>query len=244
MNKLIWEEGFSEQFHKSWHSQMKNIVESQEAYDIYQILKAEDRKITPEYKNTFKSFDIDLDKLKVIIVGMSPYPQINLNSYRADGIAFDCSKYGKVSPSLSKLYQAIEDDSYEGMNLGFNHENLSLQYLIDQGVMLTNAALTCTKDNPKAHEELWKPFWRKVFDDILWTKTGLIFILMGQQAQELEQYTDPLAHHILKCEHPVKSSYEHRKMIHNNVFSRCNLLLEGMNGKNFTIDWMINNSDI
>lgn len=235
--KLDWN-SFKGMFHKSWHNHMQAIIESEELWEIFQTLKAETRKVTPPSGEVFKSFQIDLDKLKVVVMGQSPYPQVNLGNYKACGLAFDCSSYGEVSPSLRKLYEAIEDDEYNGMKLSFDHGTLSLQYLVDQGVMLTNSALTCTKDNPTAHEELWVPFWRAVFDNILWTKTGLIFIFMGKQAQNLEQYTDPFAHHILKCEHPAKSSYEKRKMIHNNVFSKANKLIQGMNGIQNRVEWL------
>jgi uracil DNA glycosylase len=182
--------------------------------------------ITPEPVNTFRSFQMDLNKLSVVIMGMSPYPQVDKNGYKSNGLAFCCEQYGGMSPSLEKFYEACEDNLDEI----FFDKPLSLQYLVDQGVMLTNASLTCTKDSPDVHKELWKPFWKQVFDKIFFARTGLVFILMGNNAQELEEFTNPVGHHILKCEHPVASSYRKDKMRHNNVFTETNKLLIGMQG--------------
>lgn len=239
VQKLNWDK-FKDKFHVSWHPYIKGIVESEEVYNIYQQLKKQKSKgfiIAPHYEDTFRSFEIDLDRLKVVIMAMSPYPQVENGTYKANVIAIDCRNYGGISPSLAKLYEGIEDDLYDGMCLSCERENVSLQYLIDQGVMLTNTSLTCTKDSPDVHNGLWKPFWKQVFEKIFFQRTGLIFILMGKNAEQIGEYTNPVGHHILKCEHPVKSSYERRKMKHNNVFSQSNKLLEEMNGEDFKIQY-------
>jgi uracil DNA glycosylase len=90
--------------------------------------------------------------------------RISFSSRKASGLAFDCSLYGDVSPSLTKLYDAIENDCYNGLYLN-NKDNKSLQYLVDQGVMLANKALTCCKGEPVSHIALWEPFWKMVFEN-------------------------------------------------------------------------------
>lgn len=237
MNKLSWD-SFKSQFHKSWWNQMQGIIESPEVWEIYQQLKEDGGKfkITPESKNVFNAFQVDLNKLNIVILGMSPYPQVILNTRKAIGVAFSCEQYGGISPSLTKLYDAIEDDVYDGLALDRDKKERSLQYLVRQGILLGNAALTCIKDRPESHIELWRPFWRLVFDKIFSTKSGLIFIFMGKNSQELEQYVDPSIHHILECEHPVASSYQNRAMRHERVFSRASKILRDSN--NIEIDWL------
>ncbi len=243
VEKLNWEETFKKKFHPSWHSYMKEIIESKEVFQIYQELKRQKSiglTITPHSENTFRSFQIPLEQLKVVVMAMSPYPQVDRNGHKSNGIALDCEQYGGMSPSLSKFYEGIEEDVYEGLCLECNRELLSLQWLIDQGMMFTNASLTCLKDSPDVHKELWKPFWKQVFEKIFFQRTGLIFILMGNNAQELEEFANPVGHHILKCEHPVAASYRKDKMKHNNVFSEANHILEGMNGKEYIIEYNYN----
>lgn len=240
MGKLKWEDVFKKKFHESWHPYMKEIIESEEVDNIYQELKRQKSlglTITPHSDNTFRSFQMNLENLKVVTMAMSPYPQVVNSEYKANGIALDCENYGGLSPSLTKLYEAFEDDLFEGLCLTCNRENLSLQYLVDQGMMLTNASLTCLKDSPAVHMKLWRPFWKQVFEKVFFTRTGLVFIFMGNDAQELEEYTNPVGHHVLKCEHPVASSYRKDKMKHNNVFSECNKLLIGMNGPEAMIEY-------
>lgn len=236
VNKLDWSK-FSDKFHPSWHSQMKEIIESPEVYEIYQKLKEDGQKykITPDSQNVFKAFEIDMNKINVVLMGMSPYPQVILNMKKASGLCFDCSQYGKISPSLEKLYDAMEDDCYNGLALERDKKEKSLQYLVNQGVMLCNAGLTCIKDRPDSHIELWKPFWKQVFEKILFVKPS-IFILMGKAAQELEQYTDPFIHKIYKCEHPVAASYASRRMEHNHVFSKAAKDLKAIN--NIDLEWL------
>ena len=88
--KLDWEKGFKEKFHISWHNQIKSIIESEEIFDIYQTLKrdGEKYKITPESKNVFKCFEIDLNKVTICLFGQSPYPQIVLNSRNYSNIFY------------------------------------------------------------------------------------------------------------------------------------------------------------
>lgn len=236
MEGLNWD-SFKTKFHSSWHLDIKPIIESKELFEIYKVLKQEKKLITPDSKNVFKCFEIDKNLLKVVIMGMSPYPQISFSSRKASGLAFDCSLYGDVSPSLTKLYDAIENDCYNGLYLN-NKDNKSLQYLVDQGVMLANKALTCCKGEPVSHIALWEPFWKMVFENIFNSMSGLIFIFMENDSQELIKYTNPLAHHILQCEHPVAASYKNREMKHNNVFSQCNELLKGLNGEDYIINWL------
>lgn len=229
-----------QKFHPSWWPYMEEIIESGEVYDIYQELKRQKGiglTITPASENTFRSFQIDLNSLKVVLIAQSPYPQVDRNGHKSNGISLDCEQYGSLSPSLSKFYEAVESDIYDGLCLECNRELLSLQWLIDQGMMFTNASLTCLKDSPDAHKELWKPFWKLVFEKIFFPRTGLIFMLLGSNAAELEEYTNPVGHHVLKCEHPVASSYRKDKMRHNNIFSKANELLEGMNGKELKIEY-------
>lgn len=240
MERLKWEEGFSSQFHESWHRFMKEIIESEEVANIYKYLKSESSKgakLTPLSKDVFASFNIDLNSLKVVMCAMDVYPQYRNNLPVANGIAFDCSLYGKISPSLERLYEGIEDDCYDGLNLNYE-KSLNLDYLINQGVMLTNAALTCERDKSGKHVEIWRPFWKLVFEKVFATENGLIFIFLGKDAHYLERYTTPFIHHVLKCEHPSFAARNERKLNHENVFSKANTIIEQNNGKEFKINWL------
>lgn len=245
MTKLDFTKGFADQMHPSWHQKMQPIIESPEVYEIFQFLKSESKrgkKITPNSSDLFKSFQVDLNQLKVVVTGMDSYPQFFNNKPAANGIAFDCRNYGRVSPSLQKLYEAWLDDCYRGREEELENvvdwNNLSLQYLVDQGVMLTNAGLCTEKDKPGKYIELWRPFWKRVYEDVFATEAGLIFIYLGREAQKLREFNIPFSHHLLLCEHPVAASYQEREMKHENVFSKANLILKNNNGEQSQIEWL------
>lgn len=223
---LDFEKGFKEQMHGSWWDKMKPIIESKETYDIYQYLKAESArgiKITPKHNNVFKSFGVNLDNLKVVMKGLDSYPQVFKGKSLANGRAFCCENYGKVSPSLEKLREGwIDDCGYTT----YEEKNLSLKYLEDQGVMLTNAGLCTEKNKPGKYIQLWQPFWKLVYSEIFSQKKDIIFIFLGKEAQRYEKLTVPFYHYVLKTEHPVAASYMNRDWHHGNVFSKTNTLLQ------------------
>ncbi len=240
MEKLDWED-FKTQFHPSWHSKMQEIIESPELWNIFQVLKEKSREgviLTPKSDDLFSSFQIDLNNLKVVVMGMDVYPQVRNNTFYSNGIAIDCRNYGKVSPSLEKLYNGIEADICNGFNLDFNKKNVSLQYLIDQGVMLTNVGLVTEKDKSGKLIDLFKPFWKQVFEKIFSVHNGLIFLALGKDAEKvINQYSTPFIHWVIGVEHPVASSYQQRDWKHEKCFSKINSILSSNNGKEEVINW-------
>jgi len=229
VNKLDWET-FKDLFHPSWHPKMQEIIESPEMWNTFQFIKNESRrgvKLTPLSKDLFRSFQVDLSQLKLVLMLMDVYPQFKFNKPVANGIAMDCEYYGSISPSLEKFYDAVEDDCYKKGTMSEAKKNKRLQYLVDQGVMLTNVSLLTEKDKSGKHIELFKPFWSQIFDKIFAPMDGLIFIAMGKEAQKmLNQYSIPFNHYVLECEHPVAAARNNRDMEHKNVFSKANKLLE------------------
>jgi uracil DNA glycosylase len=75
-----------------------------------------------------------------------------------------------------------------------------------------------------------------VFDMLNFTNSGLIFVLLGAKAQELESIIGP-NHYILKASHPASAAYTKTTWDCNNVFERVNEIIEANNGKPYTINW-------
>lgn len=224
-----------------WAPIMKDFIESKEMDAIYDRLKLDSRQkliICPEYMNTYNAFEkCQLKDVKVVIVGQDPYHQYDkgTNTYVADGLAFSCSITDKPQPSLTSLYEAMEDDLYKGFDL--KHEKVNdLSYLAEQGVLLLNSALTVVAKDPGSHVDLWKPFIHYLLAAIQGEKQGLVYIFMGKQAQYYADYINPLSSWVLEVEHPVACTYAGRKMKHENVFSKTNKILED-SGKT-PIEWL------
>jgi uracil-DNA glycosylase len=72
-----------------------------------------------------------------------------------------------------------------------------------QGVLLLNAVLTVRANEPASHAKIG---WTKFTDDVILSlssqKTGLVFILWGNFAQEKIKLIDSSKHKILKAAHP------------------------------------------
>ena len=73
--------------------------------------------------------------------------------------------------------------------------------------------------------------------DILnYTDSGLIFVLMGKQAQELESMIGE-HHHIIKVSHPASAAYTKTVWDCGDLFNKINKIINGQNGPTFKINW-------
>lgn len=230
---MLWE-SFEDQFHPSWHSSIKPFIESKECDAIYEKLKKDGRrgvKIAPHSSNTFRAFrETPLTDVRVVIMGICPYHTFINDVPIADGLALSCSVTGKLQPSLVNFYRAIENELYHRSIV----KNASLDYLAKQGVLLLNAALTTPKNKPFAHGELWQPFIRHLFENVIDT-IGAIYILLGKETHKYERWIMPFSH-IFKLSHPASASYNlSDEWNSEGVFNKTNILLKELN--NYVINW-------
>ena len=115
------------------------------------------KRFTPRFKDVFNAFyECPYDKVKVVIVGQDPYPQLGV----ADGIAFSCSRKGKTEKSLQYIFKALYDGEYEG------HDN-DLRRWANQGVLLLNTAFTCQVNKIGSHYAIWKSFTEYLFEILI-----------------------------------------------------------------------------
>ena len=107
-----------------WDSVFKSFIFSPDFDDILQKLynlSQDDKRFTPPLKQVFRAFEeCPYDKLKVIIIGQDPYPQLGV----ADGIAFSCSNTDKLQPSLKFILQEVDRTVYKNHVIS---ENLNLR---------------------------------------------------------------------------------------------------------------------
>jgi len=165
-----------------WAKKLRGFIKGQDFTKTLQALLDErdaGKRFTPPLKQVFRAFEeCPVNKLKVIIVGQDPYPYFGV----ADGLAFSCSNTNKVQPSLQNIFHAIEHTVYQDFP---TYQDPNLTRWAKQGVLLLNSALTCQVDKIGSHYHIWKDFMAYVMDILNYTDTGMIFVLMGKQAQEL-----------------------------------------------------------
>lgn len=213
-----------------WYPALKPFVSSSDFDDIIDQLSNEvmsGKRFTPKMKNVFNAFHkCKLDNLKVVIIGQDPYPMLNRipNGHEtvADGMAFSCSHTMKEQPSLTKIFDAIKNNSNDKLY----ERNPDLTRWANQGVLLLNNALTTRLDKPGTHYDIWKPFLSFVLDYLYWNKPDLVFILMGKVAQEWEDMINYSNSLVINTSHPVSASYNKTDWDCKDCFNRANNFLK------------------
>jgi uracil-DNA glycosylase len=215
-------------FHHTWYNTMYDYLSTNKFLEtLKKIAKIRlTNNVFPTLDNQLNVYKMDMRSIKVVIVGLDPYPSDDANGY-----AFSTNK--KVKPvSLRNLELGmindlkLQKDSCLPNNL-FN--------LIEQGVFLFNTSLTVKKGETKGHLEYWRELVKFTFqtlNEIHGRK--LIFIFLGSDAQKNAKY---ITKHIsLSCEHLARCGYEDRDFEHNNIFSDTNRFL--LENKQKQITWI------
>jgi uracil-DNA glycosylase len=216
-----------------WSTKLRGFIQSSDfdkILDVLYKLRESGKRFTPPIKHVFRAFEeCPLSNLKVIMIGQDPYPHFGV----ADGLAFSCSNTSKPQPSLKNIFEAIDSTVYDNECREYNPD---LTRWSDQGVLLLNSALTCEIDKVGSHYPIWKEFIAYVMDILNFTDTGLIFVLMGKQAQELEGLIGE-HHYIIKVSHPASAAYTKQPWDCGDLFNEINKIINGLNGPTFKINW-------
>jgi uracil-DNA glycosylase len=183
---------------ESWKNALSDIFDKPYFSQIANHLKAEKALKTTLYPSgglIFNAFNLTpYDKVKVIILGQDPYH----NPQQAMGLSFSVPDGIKPPPSLANIFKELNKDIGMAIPCSGN-----LTAWAKQGVLLLNAVLTVRANEPASHAKIG---WTKFTDDVIQTlslhKTGLVFILWGNFAQEKIKLIDNSKHKILKAAHP------------------------------------------
>lgn len=163
-----------------WGDKLKTFILSSDFDKVLTTLLAQARegqRFTPPLKQVFRAFEeCPYDKLKIVIIGQDPYPQMNT----ADGIAFSCSNENKIQPSLRYIFKELEATVYPD---GYTWDP-NLARWSNQGILLLNTAFTTTISKIGQHYLLWQPFMAFLFDILTFQNPGLIYVFMGAKAKE------------------------------------------------------------
>lgn len=233
---MNWE-SFKHQMHPSWHAKMKPFIESEECDKIYAYLKSESKrgkKVAPISMHVWRCFlETSLDDLKVVMVGLCPYHTLKNDAPVADGLLMGCSVTGVVQPSLDQYYRAVEKEFYDGLNLNII-ENPDVSFIAHQGVLMLNAALTTEINKAGSHLEIWEPFIKYLFEEII-NHLGIPIIFLGKESAKYKKYTGIFTH-VFELSHPASAAYKGTDWDTEGVFTKVNRLLEENNG--FSVQWV------
>jgi len=234
---MIMSDGLRQQL-KSWSTVMQPFIESTAFDSIINTLRTEvqnKKTVIPASSDMFQVFSkCSMDKVKAVVMMMEPYSILH-NGKMNGGIPLDCSGTGISSSTLDSWYTALE------ISYGFKvdmDQTLDMSYLLEEGVLLVNCALTTIKDCPGAHQSLWRPFTEHLIKVINEEYRALPICLVGTQAQKYEQYIDTSKHYVLCVEHPMVAISANKRLWNfNNLFRWCNEIIEKINGPESLIQW-------
>ena len=205
------------------------VIDLQEADRIIRKLSASNHTICPKLKDIFKAFTLcSLNALRVILLSQDPYPQRGV----ATGLAFaNSSNTQELSPSLEILKESVINYAIPHRTINFDP---SLEKWEAQGVLLLNSALSCEVGRIGSHILLWRPFIKSLLTNLSKYHTGIVYVLMGTQAQTLEPYINKQFNHVIRCRHPSWYARNQVRMP-SDIWQKVNSILISLNG--YGIEW-------
>lgn len=192
--------------------------------------------ICPRLKDIFRAFKVcGYSNLRVVILGQDPYPQLRKDGTPvAQGLAFANAKdtiEENYSPSLKTLMDSLIDFSIPHKTIIFDP---SLEKIGNQGVLWLNTALSCQTGRIGSHSLMWRPFIKSLLLNLSKYKSGMVYVLMGNEAQSFEPYIDSRFNHVIRCRHPAYYARTHTSMP-SDIWYQVNDILKGQNG--YGIEW-------
>ena len=160
----------------------------------------------PPRQQVFRSLQYTpLDQVKVIILGMDPYPGRNADgTSEACGIAFSCEQ--SVPASLKNIFLEIKRD-YPDFVLPTVGD---LRKWCQQGVLLMNASFTFLpigdQTAQRRQQQLWLQLVHRIMGDVTTQQKNLAICLWGRDAQRYNDYVSG-SHLILTASHPSPRSF-------------------------------------
>lgn len=198
----------------------------------------------PSPENIFRVFKMPLHEIKVVILGQDPYPKRG----QANGLAFSINPEVSMTTTLKVIYRELLNEK-----LQFNLETIdsitnwqTLHHWVDQGVFLTNTALTVARGDSNSHAIYWEEFMKGVIH-VIATEVKPIWLLWGANARamgwEIFQHHEQgrirgsIENRTMSAAHPVNESRKPGQggFYGCNHFKKVNDLLRE-NGKQ-TINW-------
>lgn len=212
-----------------------DIVDLKEADRVVRKLSTSKKTICPQIKNIFKAFRLcPFHTLRTVIIGQDPYNNIKGDKPVATGLAFantSNTPERQYSPSLEILRESVIDYTIPHRTITFEPD---LEKWEEQGVLLLNSALSCEAGRSGSHTLLWRPFITSLLTNLSRCSSGIVYVLMGSQAQSLEPYINKGFNHVIRIRHP--SYYARTKTrMPSDIWSQVNSILIGQNG--YGIEW-------
>lgn len=194
--------------------------------DMEKILEDNNQKIYPLKEDWFRVFSMNVNDIKIVLLGQDPYHGIG----QAHGFAFSVNKGVRIPPSLMNIYKELKIE-YPERNYDFSHGNLE-QWFLREKIFLLNASLSVIESKPGSFMKKWSPFTDDVIKFIADTNKNCIFLLLGNFAKDKDKFIEN-KDIIIYGVHPSPLS-AHRGFFGSNIFKKIDFILK--TDVNWTID--------
>jgi len=220
---------------EEYFGEWSRVADLKEAHSIMKRLADSKVKVCPTLADIFKAIRLcPISRLRVVILGCDPYNNMVEGRPVATGLAF-ANPPGTLeenySPSLSILRESVIDYTIPHRRIIFDP---SLEKWEEQGVLMLNSALSCEAGREGSHLQLWKPFIMSLLTILSRQVPGIVYVLMGTQAQSLEPYIDKRFNHVIRIRHPTEYARTGTRMP-SDIWRQANKILIGQNG--YGIEW-------
>ena len=159
------------------------------------------------------------EDVKVVILGQDPYHGYG----QANGLSFSVGKQMALPPSLRNIFKEMAVDLDQP---DFEFKDGDLSGLARQGVLLLNTVLSVEENKPGSHQGRgWEKLTDRIIELLDEHRSGLVFILWGNQAKKKASNIDAYKHRILTSVHPSPLS-AYRGFFGSRPFSQCNEFLQ------------------
>lgn len=191
------------------------VINLAEANTVLKKLVASKQPVYPNIKDIFKDFTLcPLHNLRVVIMEQDP-----------------STSPPHFSPSLEVLMESVIDFSLPHGSVNFDP---SLEKWESQGVLMLNAALSCNTGKVGSHALLWRPFIRSLLTNLSLHTNGVVYVLMGSEAQSFESCINSKYNYVIKTRHPSWYA-KNNQVMPSDLWTNINSILIGQNG--YGIEW-------
>lgn len=191
--------------------------------NINALYSSEEKPVYPEKENVYRVFEMDVTKIKVVLLGQDPYHGPN----QAHGLSFSVPTGVKIPPSLRNIFKELQNEFPE-RNYNFASGKLE-QWFYREKIFLLNASLTVVEGKAGSHMNQWELFTNSVIEFISEQNPSCVFLLLGNFAKAKEKYILN-KERIINGVHPSPLS-AHNGFFNSNIFIKVEELL------NEKIDW-------
>ena len=216
-----WKEFIDKEMKKEYFKNISIFINNQKNINIF-----------PKEEDIFKVFNLEPNKIKVVIIGQDPYHGIN----QANGLSFSVNDGIKIPPSLLNIFKEIKWElNYDIPTTG------NLDKWFNNGIFLINSILTVEEGKPLSHKNIgWEIFFQHVLNYLNDLDQPIAFMLLGNNAKKYQGLLNNPKHFIITTSHPSPLG-AYKGFIGSGVFNKINnyLLKSGINIEEVKKIWKI-----